>query len=382
MKVNPLNSGEQIVELPIDRMVRSYYQPRELFEPEKMRTTRESIKAKGQLVPLVVRPIRPGNQLYDPSWGQETYYEIADGERRYRCCLELGFTTIKAVVRPLGDEQMLDYTLTTNDSVPLNPIERSRVFFRMADEFGKTQAEIAQSYNIKQQQVSEYIRLLDLPEQVQDYTARAVISLRHARELLKIPSQETRLKLAQKTAEEKLSTRDLSELVRRHGSNRKNTVKKEKISSNDISFEKPLKIEISDDKLETDFSGLFGASKQPLSEERATSPEESALVSAPIRKDGLLLKLFDAFIDFFGQLNALFIFGKLRSKLVRHMRKTPGLAGVKPENYLAVVEFCVLVPTGLFYALFIVQPIIATGLASFLAAFFLYRFWEKHQRLR
>src|SRR5665213_619930 len=176
---------ESIVELPLGLIERGFFQAREYFAPEAMEATRRSIRDKGQKYPVIVRPILPGNPLFDATWS-DTHYELADGERRFRCCRDLGFLTLKALVRPLADQEMLDHTLTTNDSLPLNPIEKATVFSRMINEFGRSQSEVAESFNLKQQQVSEYIRLLDLPKEIQDLTARAVISVRHARELLKI----------------------------------------------------------------------------------------------------------------------------------------------------------------------------------------------------
>jgi ParB family transcriptional regulator, chromosome partitioning protein len=227
-------SNESIVELPLERIERGFYQPREHFEPEAMAATLQSIRDKGQLYPVIVRPIKLGNPLFDPAW-TEIHYELADGERRFRCCKELGLSHLKALVRDLSDEEMLDYTLTTNDSLPLNPIEKAMVFSRLAKEFKKSQAEIARSFNLKQQQVSEYIRLLELPKEIQDLTARAVISVRHARELLKISDSEKMRALAEEVKEKSLSTRDL---VKKLKEDKKDpVVRPEKVRTSDILFE-------------------------------------------------------------------------------------------------------------------------------------------------
>lgn len=226
--------SEQIVELPIHAIERGFYQPREYFNAEAMAATLQSIREKGQKYPVVVRPIAPGNPLFDPAW-TETHYELADGERRFRCCKELGFSHIKALVRELSDEEMLDYTLTTNDSLPLNPIEKAMVFSRLAKEFNKSQAEIAKSFNLKQQQVSEYIRLLELPKEIQDLTARAVISVRHARELLKISDSEKMRALAVQVSEKALSTRELSKKLKEE--KKSPVIAPERVDSSDILFE-------------------------------------------------------------------------------------------------------------------------------------------------
>ena len=213
MLSNAETAPEGVVELPIAAIERGYYQPREYFDSEAMEATRRSIQEKGQKYPVIVRPILLGNPLFDPQW-EDLHYELADGERRYRCCKELGYSTLKALVRQLSDEEMLDYTLTTNDSMPLNPIEKAMVFSRLAKEFGKSQAEVAKSFNLKQQQVSEYIRLLDLPKEIQDLTARAVISVRHARELLKIQDSEKMKELALDVKNRAISTRELVKIVK------------------------------------------------------------------------------------------------------------------------------------------------------------------------
>src|SRR6266705_1012617 len=101
--------NEQIVELPLSAIERGYYQPRDYFDAEAMEATKLSIQEKGQKYPVVVRLIVTGNPLFDPAW-TEAHYELADGERRFRCCKELGFKVIKALIRSLDDEEMLDYT--------------------------------------------------------------------------------------------------------------------------------------------------------------------------------------------------------------------------------------------------------------------------------
>jgi ParB family chromosome partitioning protein len=220
--------SESIVEIPLGLIERGFFQPREYFDSAAMEATRRSIQEKGQKYPVIVRPIQAGNPLLDASW-PELHYELADGERRFRCCQDLGFSTLKALIRDLSDEEMLDYTLTTNDSMPLNPIEKAVVFSRLAKEFGKSQADIAKSFNLKQQQVSEYMRLLELPKEIQDLTARAVISVRHARELLKFQDHDKMKEMAIAIRKSSISTRELSKIVKSETKSQKIDVKGEKI---------------------------------------------------------------------------------------------------------------------------------------------------------
>jgi ParB/RepB/Spo0J family partition protein len=283
---------EEIVELPLAVLERGFYQPRDYFDPLAMESTKRSIQEKGQKYPVIVRTIKAGNPLFDPTW-KESHFELADGERRYRCCKELGFEVIKALVRELSDEEMLDYTLTTNDSLPLNPIEKANVFSRLAKEFGKSQAEIAKSFNLKQQQVSEYIRLLELPKEVQDLTARAVISVRHARELLKVSDHQSITDLALEVEKKSISTRELTKRLRKDDIKpifkpKSHKIEMESIGLSDISFEnvdsKP-KMAISEH-----LDAVFMGTKVEVEENR---PERQQIL-APRRPSGPFLTLFDS----------------------------------------------------------------------------------------
>lgn len=245
--IRPMQTQEEIVDLPINRLVRGHFQPREYFEPEAMESTKRSIAEKGQKVPVIVRPIKLGNPLFKASW-DDIHYEIADGERRYRCCKDLGLKTLRAVIRDLSDLEMLDYAVTTNDSLPLNPIERAKAFQRLHAEFGKTQGEIAKSFNLKQQQVSEIVRLLELPSEIQDLTARAVITVRHARELLKITDSEKIAEIGREVAEKKISTREISRKVKEIKNKGLNN--DSKITHIDIIFEKKADLRDFDDSLD------------------------------------------------------------------------------------------------------------------------------------
>jgi ParB family chromosome partitioning protein len=270
-----MNAQETIVELPLGVIVRGFYQPREYFNAEAMEATKRSIQEKGQKYPVIVRPILAGNPLFDPTWA-EIHYELADGERRFRCCKELGLATLKALVRSLSDEEMLDYTLTTNDSLPLNPIEKAMVFSRLAKEFARSQAQIAASFNLKQQQVSEYIRLLELPVEIQDLTARAVISVRHARELLKIQDADQLREVAQEVSEKSISTRELTKKIKeknkRVDSDRPKITEKDNfIEANDISTKKVSPLLLHD----SGFSKIQDAIRGEASPHASLSPFES-----------------------------------------------------------------------------------------------------------
>jgi ParB family chromosome partitioning protein len=320
---------EQIVELPITVLERGFYQPRDYFDPLAMESTKRSIQEKGQKYPVIVRAIGKANPLFDATW-PDLHYELADGERRYRCCKELGFSTIKALVRDLTDEEMLDYTLTTNDSLPLNPIERANVFSRLAKEFGKSQAEIAKSFNLKQQQVSEYIRLLDLPKEVQDLTARAVISVRHARELLKINDQAHITYLALEVEKKSISTRELTKILKKDEN--KLEKKNESINISDISFEKSAeKQEMAQDM---GLSSLIFKNTSPSMVAIEENRPERAQILGDSRSSHPFFGLLDG-------LNALFIPSKLYFRMELWLNMDLG-SNDRPERWLSKLELSLL----------------------------------------
>lgn len=303
---------EDVILLDIARIHRGVYQPRELFDPVAMEATKISIRDKGLKIPVIVRAISKKNPLFDPKW-PETHYELADGERRYRCCKELGFQTIKAMVRELSDSEMLDYALTTNDSLPLNPIEKARVFSRMALEFGKSQEEIAKSFNLKQQQVSEFVRLLELPSELQDLTARAVISVRHARELLKVSDSEKVIEIGNDIVNKRLSTREISKKVKEFKG---------------ISVEKSLDI-------------------SKFNENNSKIEEKTSILSHLDVINRSILPIF----------------------LYNNMK---GWSSLAPERFLTLFELSVLIPAVVFYVLYTKEPIIGVALGAIFASVLLF----------
>ncbi len=333
---------EQVHELPLEIVERGLYQPREIFDPELMAATRQSIAEKGQKYPVIVRPIAAANPLFKPEWGQ-THYELADGERRTRCLRELGAKTVKAIIRDLNDWEMLDYGMTTNDSVPLNPIERAKVFFRLSKEFKKSQEEIARSYNLKQQQVSEFIRLLEFSPDIQDMTARAVITMRHAREILKLSDPVIQRELCKEIVETGMSTRKLTDKVRKFMNSKENLDNIDKKEQ-----EKPV--------LDEDYVEKFVDSGEP------------ALKKA----------WYHPIIDLFAQFNALILSNSMKNWLKAYMASKPTLNGMRPEIYVAWCELSLILPTLLLFALYIYFPLGALFLSSLCAVLLMMKLFEEN----
>ena len=179
-------------------------QPRQVFEPEAFAELVHSIKELGVLQPIVVRPIpnEPGQ------------YELIMGERRTRASKEAGLTKIPAIIRETADENMLRDALLENlHRSDLNPLEEASAYQQLLEDFGITQEELANRIGRSRPKITNSIRLLKLPAEVQRKVAAGVLSAGHARALLAIEDETRQLELSNKVINEGLSVRSLEELV-------------------------------------------------------------------------------------------------------------------------------------------------------------------------
>ena len=176
-------------------------QPRTVFEPEAFSELVHSVKEFGVLQPIVVRQKGSG-------------YELIMGERRLRASKEAGLTEIPAVIRDTADENMLRDALLENlHRSNLNPLEEASAYKQMLEDFGSTQEELADRLGRSRPQITNTLRLLRLPLDVQSKVASGVLSAGHARALLGAPDEATMSELAAKVIREGISVRGLEELV-------------------------------------------------------------------------------------------------------------------------------------------------------------------------
>lgn len=179
-------------------------QPRSVFEPEAFAELVHSIKELGVLQPIVVRQItsEPGK------------YELIMGERRLRASKEAGLTKIPAVIRETADENMLRDALLENlHRSDLNPLEEASAYQQLLEDFGITQDELANRIGRSRPKITNSIRLLKLPAEIQRKLAGGVLSAGHARALLAIEDSDRQIELANKVINEGLSVRSLEEIV-------------------------------------------------------------------------------------------------------------------------------------------------------------------------
>jgi ParB family transcriptional regulator, chromosome partitioning protein len=194
--------GARFAEIPVADIVPNPKQPRQVFDEEALDELKISIEEVGFLQPIVVRELGV------------TGYELVMGERRWRAAQALGRETIPAIVRETRDDAMLRDALLENiHRANLNPLEEAAAYQQLLDEFGATHEDLAKRIGRSRPQISNTIRLLNLPAPVQRRVAAGVLSAGHARALLGLEDAEEQETLAHRIVAEGLSVRATEELV-------------------------------------------------------------------------------------------------------------------------------------------------------------------------
>ncbi|GGM09995.1 ParB/RepB/Spo0J family partition protein [Dactylosporangium sucinum] len=200
--------GARFAEIPVGAIIPNPKQPRQVFDEEAIEELKTSIQEVGFLQPIVVRELRDNEQPDDKK------YELVMGERRWRAAQALGKEAIPAIVRETRDDAMLRDALLENiHRANLNPLEEAAAYQQLLDEFGATHEELARRIGRSRPQISNTIRLLNLPAPVQRRVAAGVLSAGHARALLGLDSAEAQESLATRIVQEGLSVRATEEAV-------------------------------------------------------------------------------------------------------------------------------------------------------------------------
>ena len=180
-------------------------QPRQRFVDENLEELAQSIKEHGVIQPLLVRPA-----------DKDGHFTLIAGERRLRAAGKAGLTEVPVIVKALDEVQGLQVSLIENlQREDLNPLEEAQGYYRLAQEFSLTHAEIARLLGKSRVTVSNMLRLLNLPEQAQHCLAEEQLSMGHGRALLALPEGELQTLALTETLEKKLSVRELEKLVRK-----------------------------------------------------------------------------------------------------------------------------------------------------------------------
>ena len=195
--------GEELRHLALDQIRPGRYQPRSVFDAEKLEQLAASIRAQGVVQPIVVRQIEAGE------------FELIAGERRWRAAQIASLETIPALVRDVPDEVTVAMALIENiQREDLNPLEEASALRRLIDEFQMTHLEAAEAVGRSRAAVSNLLRLLELIQEVKDLVDSRLIEMGHARALLSLDA-DLQARAAREVVQRRLSVRETEALVRR-----------------------------------------------------------------------------------------------------------------------------------------------------------------------
>ena len=190
------------LEIDVEKIDRNPYQTRSSFDEEKLAELAASIAASGVVQPIIVR------------LGGNGRYTLIAGERRWLASRKARKTTIPAVVREVSDVQAMEMTIVENlQRADLNPMEQAHAYQRLSQEFQMTQEQMAERTGKDRASVSNFLRLLKLPGEVQRHVESGELSFGHARALLALPTAEQITAAAQKVLELHLSVRSTEKYV-------------------------------------------------------------------------------------------------------------------------------------------------------------------------
>ena len=195
------NAQSEDTNISIEDIAPNPNQPRTHFNETELEELAQSIQEHGILQPLILRE-------------KEGKYEIIAGERRYQAAKIAGLTEVPAIIRDVDDETMLELALIENlQRTDLNPIEEAKGYKQLKDESGMTQEELAKTVSKSRSSITNSLRLLDLPEEVQQMLYDGKLTAGHARAILAVPDDGQRVKLAERVVEEGLSVRATENLA-------------------------------------------------------------------------------------------------------------------------------------------------------------------------
>ncbi|MDT3995939.1 ParB/RepB/Spo0J family partition protein, partial [Mammaliicoccus fleurettii] len=195
-------SHDKIVEIPLDKLRRNPYQPRDYFDEEALKDLTQSISQHGVLQPIVVRETIKG-------------YDIVVGERRFRASQLAEKDTVPAIIKVLTDEEMLELAIIENlQRENLKPLEEAKSYATMMAELNLKQQDVADRLGKSRSYIANVLRLLNLPSSVKSLINEEKLSSAHGRTLLGIEKKHQINQVAKKVIKENMSVRALEEYIK------------------------------------------------------------------------------------------------------------------------------------------------------------------------
>lgn len=198
-----INEDDKVVEIPLAQLRANPYQPRRNFNDETIQELADSIKEHGVIQPIIVRSVLKG-------------YEIIAGERRFRASQKCGMATVPAVIKKFTDQQVMEIALIENvQREDLNAMEIAIAYQALIDQFSLTQEELSVKVGKSRSHIANFLRLLQLPEEVKNYVSRGTLSMGHAKAIAGLKDKKLMKALADTAIKEQWSVRELEEEVKK-----------------------------------------------------------------------------------------------------------------------------------------------------------------------
>lgn len=200
--IEEIAKNEEINKIPIDHIIPNRFQPRTVFDDEKIEELSRTIHTHGIIQPIVVRPIEDGQ------------FELIAGERRWRAMKKLGWDSVPAIIKDFNDTETASVALIENlQREELSPIEEAIAYGKLLELHQLTQEALAQRLGKGQSTVANKLRLLKLPQEVQDALLNKTITERHARSLIPLKDPEKQVRLLTEIIEKNLNVKQTEDRV-------------------------------------------------------------------------------------------------------------------------------------------------------------------------
>ena len=199
--IDLVEDSDKVVDIPLEEIKKNPYQPRTVFNEEKLNELKDSIEKNGLLQPIVVKNAVKG------------YYIIA-GERRFRAFELLGKKTIPAIIKEMSDEEMMIFAVLENlQREDLSSLEEAESYKNIMDKMELTQEELAKKLGKSRPYITNSLRLLKLPAEIKAELEKGIISAAHARTLLALKTKKAMIEVCNRVKERQMSVRELEEYI-------------------------------------------------------------------------------------------------------------------------------------------------------------------------
>lgn len=202
VNIDDIQEGEEIYNIPLSKIEANPYQPRKVFDEDKIKELAASISENGVFQPIIVKEF-------------DDKFIIVSGERRYRACKMLRLETIPAIIRAYDEAKVAEIALIENlQRENLTAMEEASAYQNIMKELGLTQAELAQRIGKSRSHITNMIGLLTLPTEVAQLVSEGKITMGHARPLSKLKSEKRIIEIAKDIVSKGLSVRDVEDITR------------------------------------------------------------------------------------------------------------------------------------------------------------------------